>query len=733
MLVAALSQTALSSDGLPRTADIVTIDGKLDDAAWASALRIELDVETEPGENIAARVHTAVFIIEDGENLFVAFDAEDPHPDAIRAYLRDRDSAWEDDYVGITLDTYNNERRAFQFYVNPLGVQMDRKHDEFGANRGRRWDIDASWDAIWDSAGHIHDGGYVVEMRIPLTQLRFPDGAAEKTWGYDVERNYPRDRTYRFSSAAIDRNRNCYLCQVGKLQGLEGSEPGSDFEIVPTLTASHAASTDEPASVPIGEADTTVEGGITARWGITPDLTANLALNPDFSQVESDVAQLDVNNRFALFYPEKRPFFLEGSDYFNTPIDAVFSRTIADPDVGAKLTGQRGAHTFGAFAARDAETNLLFPGPLSSDTAELEQPNTAAVARYAYGFSNASSLGALLTARDGSDYHNYVAGIDGRWRPNDQHTFEFQHLVSDTAYPQAVAEEYEQPLGDFDGDATRLAYEFATRNWFANLHHVDFSSGFRADSGFVTQVGGTKRELSGGRVWHGAVDDWWSQIRLFTNIDDTVSESGELLERRKALRFGVGGPMQSWFQVALVDAEEYWEGVHYDLRKLRAYYAFQPRSGLSIEMLGATGDQIDYTNNRAADELRFEPSITWNLSRNLLLRFRGVFARLETKDGERIFDAIAADTRLTWQFNLRSFLRLTVQGQNLDRNPAVYIDPVDDRARNVGRQLLYSYKLNPQTVFFIGYADHHVDEDDFDALLLSDRTWFMKIGYAWVP
>ena len=191
--------------------------------------------------------------------------------------------------------------------------------------------------------------------------------------------------------------------------------------------------------------------------------------------------------------------------------------------------------------------------------------------------------------------------------------------------------------------------------------------------------------------------------------------------------------MQSWFQVALVDGDEYWDGVLYDLKKFRAYYAFQPRSGLSIELLGAVGDQIDYTNNRAADELLFEPVVTWNLSRNLLLRFRGVFARLDTKDGERIFDAMAADTRLTWQFNLRSFLRLTVQGQDLQRNPDLYIDPVDDRARKVGRQLLYSYKLNPQTVFFLGYADHYVDEDDFESLLVADRAWFMKVGYAWVP
>lgn len=716
---------------LPRSSGEVEIDGVIGDGEWADAVQVELDIETNPAENGPAQVRTTVYLVEDGQNLFIAFDARDPNPRAIRAYLRDRDSAWNDDYVGIALDTYNDERRAFQFYANPLGVQMDKTHNDVSGGNGQ--DFDTSWDAIWDSAGQINDTGYVVEMRIPLSQLRFPDVAGSKTWGYDLTRNYPRDRTYRLSNHARDRNRSCYLCQVGKLQGLEGSRPSRDIEIVPTVTASQASTTDEPGVIPMESGDAEVEGGVTVRWGITPDLTANLAINPDFSQIEADVLQLDVNNRFALFFPERRPFFLEGADYFRTPIDAVFTRTVADPDFGAKLTGKRGDHTFGLFAALDAETNLLFPGLFESDSETFEQENTAVVGRYSYGFADTSSVGVLLTARDGDNYQNVVGGVDGRWKINDQHGIEFQHLQTETEYPDDVAIEFEQPLGTFSGQASLLSYDYDSRNWFGSATFENYSSGFRADSGFVSQVGGDAYGVRFGRLWHGTDQNWWSRIRASVHADHKVAEDGRVLEREKVLRLGFGGVLQTWFQFALVDETELWEGVNYDQKEVRAYFEIQPKRGLSFAILGAYGDKIDYTNDRLGKSTRWEPHITWNITQKLLLRLNGVSSKLDTPEGAQIFDARILDARLTWQFNLRSFLRLTLQNTEVERNQAEYIEETDAYSQDLGRQLLYSYKLNPQTVFFLGYSDQFVDDDSVDDLTISDRTWFMKIGYAWTP
>ena len=719
----------MSAD-LPRTSADIKIDGELNEPGWQEAASVDLVYETDPGENLPASVKTRAFIMEDGENLYVAFEAEDPEPKKIRAFLRDRDSSWSEDYVGIMLDTYNDGRRAFEFYVNPLGVQMDKTLDDTQTGNNN-WDT--SWDAIWDSAGQITDTGYVVEMRIPLSQLRFPDVEGTKTWGYTLRRLYPRDRTYRFSNDQRDRNRNCLLCQISTLEGLEGSRPSRDLEIVPTVTASQNENTEDPGFIPLSGGGTDVEAGLSMRWGISPDLTANLTVNPDFSQIEADVAQLDVNNRFTLFFPERRPFFLEGADYFNTPLEAVFTRTISAPDAGAKLTGKRGNNTFGFFAARDSVTNLLFPGLYGSDADNFEQPNNAFVGRYSYGFDNTSSLGGLVTMRKGDGYHNYVGSVDGRWRINDQHSVRFQHIESNTKYPLDIAIDYDQPVDEFDGHATWLGYDYETRTWYGRVRYADIAEGFRADSGFIRQVGGKKQDVTIGRIFHGDENDWWTRIRAHTEYERLESQSGELAEEEVSARFGIGGPMQSWFMVGIEKERERDEGVLYDMDYNWIYSELTPTSGLEIGLEYGWGDRIDYSNGRLGQVRDFSPRITWNATRNLLLRLRGAQVSLETQGGEQIFDATLADTRATWQFSVRSFLRLTVQYQDIERNPDVYIDEVDAREKDVGRQLLYSYKLNPQTVFFLGYSDKFIDNDDLDSLTVEDRTIFMKIGYAWTP
>jgi hypothetical protein len=723
-----LSSPAFSSvASLPRTAETVTIDGVLDDEAWKYATQISIDKETNPGENIPARVKTLAYLIEDGEKLYIAFDARDPEPHAIRAYLQDRDKAYNDDFVGIVLDTYNDERRAFEFFSNPLGVQMDLTNDDVNQHE------DDSWNAIWDSAGQITDSGYVVEMEIPLNQLRFPHIDGNQVWGYDLLRFYPRDKRYRFSNNVLDRDLNCYLCQFQKIEGLKDVTPGRDLEIVPTITGSKTDSTDDPGVEPMQSGDTETEAGISIRWGITPDMTANLAINPDFSQVEADVAQLDVNNQFALFFPETRPFFLEGADYFSTPVDAVFTRTVADPDVGAKLTGKRGNHTYGVFAAQDAITNLLLPGAFGSDSESLEQENTAFVGRYSRSFGDASSVGALLTARDGDDYRNAVGGFDVRWKISDQHSVQAQYLRSDTEYPEEIIDEFEQPSGSFDGDALVAGYEYDSRSWFGYVNHQAYSAGFRADAGFVPQVDVSQQEVGGGHTWHGEEDDWWTRMRFQANWDITHDDSGRMLEREFEAYFGLGLPHQSWLQPGVLSRDTLWEGVLYKENKVSLYYQIRPRGGLSLGVWARYGDQVDFDNSRLGHQLRLEPFIDWNINRNLFLRMRATLVQMDTKEGEEVFDAGVYDIRATWQFNRRSFIRLTAQIRDVDRNQAVYVDEVDARSRRVGRQLLYSYKINPQTVFFLGYSDNHIDDDDLDGLQETDRTLFMKIGYAWTP
>ena len=721
------SSNAASMSDLPHTNGAISIDGVMDEAAWKDAAEIDIDNETHPGENLPARVKTVAYLISDGQKLYVAFDARDPQPEAIRAYLRDRDSAWNDDFVGIVLDTYNDERRAFEFFVNALGVQMDLTNDDVNKRE------DSSWDAIWDSAGRITETGFVVEMEIPLNQLRFPSVEGAQTWGIDLLRFYPRDKRYRFSNNQNDRSVNCYLCQFDKIQGLENAEPERDLEIVPTLTAIRTDSTDDPGVTPLEEGEAEAEAGVNIRWGITPDLTANLAINPDFSQVEADVAQLDVNNQFTLFFPEKRPFFLEGADYFRTPMRAVFTRTVADPAVGLKLTGKRDKNTFGVFAARDDVTNLLFPGPFGSDSTSLDERNSAFVGRYGRSFGDASNVGAVLTVRDGADYYNYVGGLDLRWKVSDQHSAEFQYLHSETEYPNATAVEFDQPLGTFSGDAYQLGYRYESRNWVGWANHQRVDAEFRADSGFIPKVDRVFYEFGGGRIWHGEEDNWWTRLEWISEWNVDHDNNGQLLEREAESYFSVSGPMQSHMEVGVLLRDTRFEGVTYAETKTILFGKFQPKGGLVLAMFARYGDQVDFENGRLGDELRLSPEISWNVNRNLLVRLDATFVTLDSKEGGNVFDAEVYDLRLTWQFNSRSFLRFTSQLFDIERNQALHDDIVDERSRDVGRQLLYSYKLNPQTVFFLGYSDQYVDDDQLNGLTETDRSLFMKIGYAWTP
>jgi len=211
----------------------IHVDGVLDEPSWNDATVIPLNYEYRPGDNIPAVVATDVMITFDHNYLYVAFRAEDPEPGKIRAHLMDRDQIdtfIQDDHVVLMIDTFNDERRGFQFRVNPLGVQADAIFSETNGIE------DFSWDLIWDSAGRITDFGYVIEIGISLKQLRFPRTDDAQTWGFDLARSYPRNVRHRFAAVPKDRNSTCALCQVVKLTGFSGLEPGRNIELDPTLT-----------------------------------------------------------------------------------------------------------------------------------------------------------------------------------------------------------------------------------------------------------------------------------------------------------------------------------------------------------------------------------------------------------------------------------------------------------------------------------------------------------------
>lgn len=726
--VAEIASSRVPSLRIPHSADAVQLDGVLDDAIWRSALKLPLTVETYPRENQPPEVETTAYLVENGSELLIAFDARDPDPGSIRAYLRDRDTAFNDDFVGVVLDTFNDQRRAFEFFVNPYGVQMDLIQDDVNRNES------AAWNAIWDSAGEINAGGFTVEMSIPFSQVRFPRVAGEQTWGIDVLRFRPRAQRVRMSNNALNRNLSCYLCQFGKFTGFSNAEPGTALEVVPTLTAMRTDSRAVLGSGPLERGDFETEAGLGLRWGITPDLTLDVALNPDFSQVEADFAQLEENATFALFYPETRPFFLEGEDYYTTPLQAVFTRTVADPDAGVKFTGRTGNNTIGVFATNDTVTNLLLPGPFGSRTTSLARDNDGFVGRYTRGFGRTSTVSALVTSREGDGYSNEVAGFDGRYFVNDQTTLRFQYLDSRTKYPADVVEQFGEQA-ELAGDAWRVEYRYGSRNWFAQVWHQDLDPSFRADAGFVSRVGVVQDRFEMNRTFYGDADAWYTDYRIGAQGGRTEAADGQFIDRFFQPFMTFQGPMQSFVRVGAGPRKEFWNGQTYDLDAGFLFGQLRPRSGLNMTVQVNRGEAIDYTNSRMADQRRIQPQIDWNATRHLLVRLRYTDDRLSALDGPTIFHASLTDLRLTWQFNVRSFVRLTLQDQDVERNVDLYVNRLftDPTTSTLATQLLYSYKLNPQTVLFAGYSDSQLENDLTREIEKTGRTLFFKLSYAWTP
>jgi hypothetical protein len=372
---------------VPRVESDLQVDAVLDEEVWRHALVLELPYEVRPSENVPAPVRTEVLFAYSTTHLYAAFRAYDPDPTAIRARITDRDAMYGDDWVALVLDTFNDQTRTFDFFCNPLGVQGDEIESPNGSG---------AWDAIWDCDGRITAEGYVVEMAIPFSSMRFQHSEDDQVWGLDAVRSYPRTVRHHIGMFPRDRNNNCYMCQAEKLIGFAGASPGRNIEFDPTVYGVVTQERDGLPSGPFVQRDRNMEPGLTARWGLTPSLTLNATVNPDFSNIEADVAQLDINTQFALYYPERRPFFLEGATFFNTRFRAVHTRTLADPLWGTKLTGKEGGNAVGFFTAHDDMTNLLFPGSQGSDMASLPMKSVGSVMRYRRDLGRGSNVGLLF-------------------------------------------------------------------------------------------------------------------------------------------------------------------------------------------------------------------------------------------------------------------------------------------------------------------------------------------------
>lgn len=708
---------------IPRTVSEIHIDGKLEEAAWQEAVVIDLPYETWPGENIEAPVRTEALLLYSQSHLYVAFKAYDPNPGAIRANYTERDQIYNDDFIAIFLDTFNDERRSFVIRSNPLGVQSD---DIVVTNL----EHGVSWDAIYESGGQITDWGYTVEMTIPFNQLRFQRSDGDQVWGMNLRRLYPRSVFSHIDAIPFDRNNDSQIAQFLKFRGFEGATPGRNIEIVPTLTG---VRTDERSELPKGNfkiLNKDIEAGLTARWGFTANLTANATINPDFSQVEADARQLDINQPFALHYPEKRPFFTEGSDYFSTLKSAVYTRTMRDPSWGMKMTGKENGHTIGAYVVRDRLTNLIFPGSQSSSDTSLGMDNRSAVFRYKRDFGARYTVGLMVTDREGNDYFNRLVGFDSNLRITNSDRIQLQVLGSSTQYPNETATNFNQKRGKFNDHFIAFEYDHEARNWGWWLDYDDVGSGFRADMGFIPMVG--YRNVEGGinYSWIGKPGSWWSNLGIYNELNYYEDENGGLLRKGGSLMFNYQGMMRSHSHFRGIVSQEVYDGKWFDLTYFTSCFGFYPSGNIWFHTHALFGDRIDYDNTRIGKRFSIDPEFGFNFGRHLQLDFGHTFETMRVNDA-RLYTANISQMKVVYHFNVRTFVRGVFQHVDYDYNVANYIVDQDPEYKHFFTQLLFSYKINPFTVFFLGYTDNYFGNQDYD-LTQSDRTIFMKLSYAWV-
>jgi hypothetical protein len=700
-----------------RTSAPVVLDGAVDDAAWRDAGVIEQFYETSPGDNTPPKVKTTAWVTYDERYFYIGVRCDDPDAKSIRAPFVERDAViGTDDNIAIFLDTRNDKRSAIELRVNPRGIQGDAVFNDANGNE------DFSPDFFYDTAATIDERGWSAEFRIPFSSLRY-DAADPQTWNILVWRNYPRDFRYGIYSAPLPRGSNCLVCHTHPIVGLTGLPAASHFVAAPYVTAQQVAQPEDGLGSRLDNGDFETDAGLDVKWNPTANNALDLTLNPDFSQVEADVPQITVNQRFAVFFPEKRPFFLEGFDLFDTPMQVAYTRTITAPRFGLRATGKQGNTAYTILVTEDRGGGLtIIPGPLGSDFAPQDFKSYSTIGRVRHDIGT-SFVGAVLTSRelDGGG-HNRVLGPDVQWRPNESDRLTAQLLLSDTKNPNRP-----DLSSAWNGETLRShAFSVAFNrqrpryDWGVDAH--DLGDDFRADLGFIPQVG--YREVSGNAGLSFYPEN--SLVRYFhPGVVVTRQADRDNHEIYQLVSFGVSGfgAKNAQFQALFRPRETIRVGGRL-LEQTYGTFFFQfdpsrrfPRISLDTRF----GQSIDFNGAQVGDGAYVGLAATVRPHDRLDLQFNVNREWLDV-DAGRLFTADVQRVRAQYSFSSKSLLRVIAQ----------YVDTeFGDRTHDGSflGSVLYSYKVNWQTVLFVGYGDDRVLLED-NTLERAGRSLFLKVSYA---
>jgi hypothetical protein len=749
---AAVAQAAAPQPGPPLTIVRVTapiaIDGDLSDAGWKGVTPVTQWYETRVGDSVEPQVKNVGYLAYDDKFLYAAFEFEDPNPKLVRAPLGDHDQiSGTTDYAGIIVDSRNDGKTAQMFLANANGLQYDAISSDVTGE-------DSSPDWFWDTAGKVTATGWTLEIRVPFSSLRYARTPAP-TWGILLYRNYPRDQHYQFFSAKLPRDVSCFICNSSKMNGLENLPQGSHLVVAPYATTQKTAArpvlpsgSTAPLGTPLEKGPLEDEYGVDVKWSPLSGLALDGTINPDFSQVEADAAQIVANERFALFYPEKRAFFLEGVDLFSTPFTAVYTRTINNPDAGARATGRANATAFTGLWADDAGGGVvIIPGSQGSDFAFQPSHSNVGIARARRDFGQ-SFLSALGTFRDYVDGgQNYVVGPDYQWRPSPRHTFTGQALWSDSKTPNRPDLNPDGSGTPWEWDGRHLEDHALTANYqYGSTHYDFFAQGqelgpdFRADNGFIPQVG--YREVYGQAGWTVRPQKkFFTRFRTFAQsfVDQQVSDDATL-QRNAQVGFGADGRWSSFTRLELN-----WDEILVGGQMLKR---FRPRLELdaspsrafgNLQFIGYFVEEIDFDNAREGTGMNLSASGTWRPDDHTNLTFTGSTRWVDVDDpvlgAGRLFTASLGRARGTYMFNSRCFVRLIGQYLETTRDLSLYVPGIRPyySPKDAGLSVsgLFAYKLNWQTVFYAGYGGDDAYSNATTEMEKNHQQAFLKVSYAW--
>ena len=703
-----------------RTAAPPVIDGQLDDPVWLEATLIDQFVQTAPVEGAAPTEQTQVWAAYDDNHLYFAFHAHYADAALIRANRVDRDRIEEDDWIAVALDTFLDQQRAYRFAVNGYGVQADAIVNAGRADSEPRAPGDSTCDVLFHTGGGLVEGGWAAEMAIPFKSLRYPsrETGTPHRWGFQITRVIQsKDETIVWSP--ISRSVAGTMTQMGTLEGITDLSTSRNLELLPTVTAIRFGALDTSTGR-FDENDTSAEAGLNIKYGVTSHLTADLTFNPDFSQIESDRAQIEVNQRFPLFFPELRPFFLEGREVFETRgmINLVHTRTIVDPRVGAKLTGKVGNTTLGVLIADDEAPGRRddVNDPAYGQTAQFF------IGRARYDLYAGSYVGAIFTDREFMDGYSRVAGLDGRFRLGQTYNLFFVASTSSNR----EEDEFEKSGPMFGVAFTR------------DSRHLDFGGSFsRTDPDFDTKVGFVRRvdvQQANANVSY----EWWPERTLISwgprfNYLRNHSHDGVLQDEdyRAGLnfRFARNVDLRTNTQRTL----ERFNGIDFRMTRFSAGGSVNASRRFALDSTVSWGDQVRFSADPFLGRgTTLDLNITVLPTSRLRANVSANSSRLtDPRSNREVFRIQLYRAFITYQFTDRLLLRNISEHNSLDKT--------------LGLNFLVTYRVNAGTVLYVGYDDHHQQADlidgdldgdgvpdqlfDVTRLTRTNRTVFMKFQY----